>query len=388
MKEPSHTIKIALAQLPLSGSLEENYQKAANAARQASAQGADLILFPEVQLSPFFAQYPDRDASAFVIRRDSPFLTGFQELCRTCQIYASPNFYVEENGNRYDMSFLIGPDGAILGTQKMVHVAQCEQFYEQSYYTPSEEGFSVFDTPIGRIGIVVCFDRHYPESIRTEALRGADLILIPTANTRAEPSDLFQWEIRVQAFQNSVNIAMCNRIGTEDQMDFCGASLVSDYQGNCLTQADDTETILYADVDLNAAAQARAAKPYTVLRRPELYEPPRRYPMDFPYCKIEIFLPGSHLRPLQKALQEVDAGHIGNYDSCLSYSPVTGTWRPLDGTTPYLGKQGEISEEPELKVEVTIRTEEVDRTLDAIRKVHPYEEPVINVLPLYRTSFD
>ncbi|MBQ9066520.1 MAG: divalent cation tolerance protein CutA [Clostridia bacterium] len=110
--------------------------------------------------------------------------------------------------------------------------------------------------------------------------------------------------------------------------------------------------------------------------------------MDFPYCKIEIFLPGSHLRPLQKALQEVDAGHIGNYDSCLSYSPVTGTWRPLDGTTPYLGKQGEISEEPELKVEVTIRTEEVDRTLDAIRKVHPYEEPVINVLPLYRTSFD
>ena len=357
MKEPSHTIKIALAQLPLSGSLEENYQKAANAARQASAQGADLILFPEVQLSPFFAQYPDRDASAFVIRRDSPFLTGFQELCRTCQIYASPNFYVEENGNRYDMSFLIGPDGAILGTQKMVHVAQCEQFYEQSYYTPSEEGFSVFDTPIGRIGIVVCFDRHYPESIRTEALRGADLILIPTANTRAEPSDLFQWEIRVQAFQNSVNIAMCNRIGTEDQMDFCGASLVSDYQGNCLTQADDTETILYADVDL-------------------------------PYCKIEIFLPGSHLRPLQKALQEVDAGHIGNYDSCLSYSPVTGTWRPLDGTTPYLGKQGEISEEPELKVEVTIRTEEVDRTLDAIRKVHPYEEPVINVLPLYRTSFD
>ena len=95
------------------------------------------------------------------------------------------------------MSFLIDDEGNIIGTQKMVHVAQCEQFYEQSYYTPSEEGFSVFDTKIGKIGIVVCFDRHYPESIRTEALRGAELILVPTANTTAEPLEMFQWEIRV-----------------------------------------------------------------------------------------------------------------------------------------------------------------------------------------------
>ena len=109
--------------------------------------------------------------------------------------------------------------------------------------------------------------------------------------------------------------------------------------------------------------------------------------MDFSYCKLEIFIPETHLEALQLALQEVDAGHIGNYDCCLSYSSVTGCWRPLEGTTPYLGSIGEISREPELKVEITVRTERVDETITAIKRVHPYEEPVINAIPLWRTSF-
>lgn len=109
--------------------------------------------------------------------------------------------------------------------------------------------------------------------------------------------------------------------------------------------------------------------------------------MNFAYCKLEIFIPETHLALLQKALWEVDAGHIGNYDCCLSYSHVMGCWRPLEGTSPYLGTQGEICSEPELKVEVTCKTERVDRTVEAVKAVHPYEEPVINVIPLYRTSF-
>ena len=75
--------------------------------------------------------------------------------------------------------------------------------------------------------------------------------------------------------------------------------------------------------------------------------------MDFAYCKLEIFLPESHLAALQKALRAVDAGHIGRYDSCLSYSRVTGCWRPLPGAAPYLGQEGQLSREPEVKVEVT-----------------------------------
>ena len=117
--------------------------------------------------------------------------------------------------------------------------------------------------------------------------------------------------------------------------------------------------------------------------KPEISGRERRETMEpFTYCKLEIFIPETHLKALQKALQEVDAGHIGKYDSCMSYSPVTGCWRPLEGSS------GIISMEPELKAEVTCRTERLEETLAAIKKVHPYEEPVINVIPLYMTGMD
>ena len=108
---------------------------------------------------------------------------------------------------------------------------------------------------------------------------------------------------------------------------------------------------------------------------------------EFAYCKLEIFIPEAYLPALQRALQEADAGHIGKYDCCLSYSRVTGCWRPLEQAKPYLGSIGEISAEPELKVEAVCRTERADETVEAVKRVHPYEEPVINVIPLYRTSF-
>ena len=104
--------------------------------------------------------------------------------------------------------------------------------------------------------------------------------------------------------------------------------------------------------------------------------------MDFPCCKLEIFLPESHLPQLRQALRAADAGHIGGYDSCLSWSPVTSCWRPLAGAHPYLGQVGELCTQPEVKVEVTCLTARLSETLAAVRAAHPYEEPVINVIPL------
>ena len=108
--------------------------------------------------------------------------------------------------------------------------------------------------------------------------------------------------------------------------------------------------------------------------------------MESEFCKLEIFLPESHLEAVQQALWSVDAGHIGRYDCCLSYSPVIGAWRPLAGTAPYLGRMGEVCHAPELKVEVTCRTDSIEETVPAVKRAHPYEEPVINVIPLYRTG--
>lgn len=100
------------------------------------------------------------------------------------------------------------------------------------------------------------------------------------------------------------------------------------------------------------------------------------------YVKLEIFIPETHLARLREALRSVDAGHLGNYDSCLAYSRVTGSWRPLLGASPYEGTIGEISEAPEIKVELRVAAVRLEQTMAAIIAVHPYEEPEIFVIPL------
>lgn len=102
--------------------------------------------------------------------------------------------------------------------------------------------------------------------------------------------------------------------------------------------------------------------------------------------KLEIFIPATHLEELRSALQRVDAGHIGNYDSCLSYSTVMSSWRPLCGASPFKGKVGELCEAEELKVEVTVTDERLEQTIAEVKAIHPYEEPVINAIKLYRTG--
>ena len=108
--------------------------------------------------------------------------------------------------------------------------------------------------------------------------------------------------------------------------------------------------------------------------------------MEFEFCKLEIYLPESHLEAVQQALWSVDAGHIGAYDRCLSRSRVESCWRPLEGTDPFLGMPGELCRAEEWKVEVCCREDRLAETLAAVRAAHPYEEPVINVIPLYRTG--
>ena len=104
--------------------------------------------------------------------------------------------------------------------------------------------------------------------------------------------------------------------------------------------------------------------------------------MDFKELKLEIFIPETHLSVLRLTLQSVGVGRLGNYDSCLAYSKLTGSWRPLNGSEPYWGVEGQISEEEEIKVEVNILSENLEETLNAIYNIHPYEEPLVNVIPL------
>ncbi|MEE3439738.1 carbon-nitrogen hydrolase family protein [Ruminococcus sp.] len=264
-------MKLALVQMSNLGSVELNLEKSLDSIVKAKNNGADLVLFPEVQLTEFFPQYKGQNVSNYAVKIDSEIVRKFTDTCRENNIMAVPNLYLLEDNKTYDASIFIDNKGKIKGVQKMVHIAQADKFFEQDYYTPSNDGFKVFETEFGNIGIVVCFDRHYPESIRTETLQGADLILIPTVNTKEEPLEMFKWELRVQAFHNSVCIAMCNRVGTEGEMNFSGESVVVDASGNVVSVADDKEQILYVDIDMNEPKKIRNSKPYTQLRRTEFY---------------------------------------------------------------------------------------------------------------------
>ena len=183
-------MRIAMAQMKMTESIAENLNKTIYYIEKAKQQNADLVFFPEVQLSPFFPQYENKKADKYLLSLDSEEIRTIQNVCKKYNIYASPNVYLDLNGNKYDASLFINNNGNISGISKMVHITQAKYFYEQDYYTPSDDGFKVYDTPFGKIGIVICFDRHSPESIKACALKGAELIIIPTANLTEEPSAL------------------------------------------------------------------------------------------------------------------------------------------------------------------------------------------------------
>jgi predicted amidohydrolase len=265
-------MRLALAQYAFVSDMSANHSKVLSLMADATREAADLIIFPELCLSPFFPQYPGRNAKGYALTLQDEPVQQLQDACRRLKIAASPNVYLQEDGRFFDASLMIGADGVLQGVSKMVHIAQVPCFYEQDYYTPSDTGFRVYDTPLGPIGIVVCFDRHYPESIRTCVLRGASLILIPTANTMDEPRDVFECELRAAALQNGVYIAMCNRVGKEAEVTFCGESIVVDPDGNVVAKARAEETLLVADIDLSRVPQTRTKRPYLSLRRPEMYE--------------------------------------------------------------------------------------------------------------------
>lgn len=264
-------MKIALAQMKMEKDYEQNFQASLQAMEKAAQNKADLIFFPEIQFYPFFPQYEKLDKEQYALDLSHGFIQQISEKSKEFGLISSPNLYLKEGNAYYDASLMISASGELQGISKMVHISQSQYFYEQDYYTPSDDGFKVYESPFGKIGIVICFDRHLPESVRTCAALGADLILIPTANIEGEPLELFEWEIRVQAMQSSVFIAMCNRVGMEDYMNFIGQSIVIDPNGNIMAKADGSEQILYADIDLHQSSTARNEKPYFRPRRTECY---------------------------------------------------------------------------------------------------------------------
>jgi N-carbamoylputrescine amidase len=183
------------------------------------------------------------------------------------------NLYERESELCYDCSPVIDADGSLVGRTRMVHITDYPCFHEQGYYAPGDTGVPVFETSVGRVGVSICYDRHYPEYMRALAVAGAEIVVVPQAGAVDEwPDGLYEAELRVAAFQNGYFTALCNRVGREECLDFAGESFVCAPDGRVVARAPRSEdSILFADVDLAEAAESHARKLFLRDRRPELY---------------------------------------------------------------------------------------------------------------------
>ncbi|NIM00320.1 MAG: carbon-nitrogen hydrolase family protein, partial [Acidobacteria bacterium] len=231
----------------------DNLARALQAMDRAAAQGAELVAFPELAIDRFFPQRAD-DAAAAGLAEAIP-----GELCdavsaraRELSLVTVFNMYeLGEDGRTYDSSPVIDADGGLLGVTRMTHITDYACFHERSYYAPGDRGAPVYDTRVGRVGVAICYDRHYPEYMRALGVAGAELVVIPQAGTVGEwPEGLYEAEVRTAAFQNGYFAALCNRVGVEDDMTFAGESFVVDPEGRVIARgARAEEDLLLVDLD-------------------------------------------------------------------------------------------------------------------------------------------
>ena len=269
------TMKLALIQQAVSSSHQESIERGIDALHQAVEKGADLVAYPELSFTPFFPQYRAGENvldSAESI--DGPTIQTFREVAARTGTVVILNVFERDGDRAFDSSPVIDADGSLLGVTRMAHITDYDCFYERGYYHPGNTLAPVYQTSVGRIGIAICYDRHYPEYMRSLALQSADLVVIPQAGISDEwPDGMYEGELQVSSFQNGYFCAMANRVGREDQLNFSGGSVVSDPWGRIVAQAPFNEdAILYADIDLGGCGESPARKLFLRDRRPELYE--------------------------------------------------------------------------------------------------------------------
>ncbi len=266
--------RIALVQQRAGADKRANVARGLRALEAAAAGGARLVGFAELAFEPFYPQC--RAAPGFADLAEpvpGPTTDAFAAGARELGVVVVLNLFERDGGRCYDTSPVIDADGRLLGRTRMVHITDYEGFHEQDYYTPGDTGAPVYDTRAGRVGVAICYDRHYPEYMRALALGGAELVVVPQAGTVGEwPEGLYEAELRVAAFQNGYYTALCNRVGADGALTFAGESFVCAPDGTVLARAPAGEDhILFADVDLSAAAGSHARRLFLRDRRPDLY---------------------------------------------------------------------------------------------------------------------
>lgn len=268
-------MRVALIQQRAGQDKQENLARGLAAFERAAELGAELVAFAELAFERF---HPQRRAGANRLELaeeiPGPITEAFQERARERGVVVVLNLFERDGERTFDTSPVIDADGSLLGKTRMVHITEYDGFHEQGYYEPGDTGAPVYSTRFGKIGVAICYDRHYPELLRALALGGAELIVVPQAGSVGEwPEGLYEAEMQVAAFQNGCFTALCNRVGEEERLVFSGESFVCDPSGRVIARAAQGEdAILLADLDLAQVESSHARRLFFRDRRPELYE--------------------------------------------------------------------------------------------------------------------
>lgn len=280
------SITLGLVQMSCSADAEANLDKAVARIRQAAAAGAQIVCLQELFRSLYFCQSEDHALFDLAEPIPGPTTDRLARAAReTGTVVIASLFEKRAAGVYHNTAAVLDADGSLLGIYRKMHIPDDPLYHEKFYFTPGDLGFRAFDTRFGRIGVLVCWDQWYPEAARLTALRGAQVLLYPTAigwhpRERAEfgAAQHQAWELiqRSHALANGVYVAAVNRVGHEGPaeagLDFWGASFVSDPFGSVLKRAGhDAEDILIVPCDLRRLEEIRRHWPFLRDRRIDAY---------------------------------------------------------------------------------------------------------------------
>ncbi|GJF34425.1 hydrolase [Kitasatospora sp. NE20-6] len=275
----SRVVRAALFQTAWTGDKETMVAAHEKAARDAAAQGAQIIGFQEVFNAPYFCQVqePEHYAWAEAVP-DGPTVQRMQALARELGIVVVvPVYEVEQSGFYYNTAAVIDADGSYLGKYRKHHIPQVKGFWEKYYFKPGNVGWPVFDTAVGKVGVYICYDRHFPEGWRALGLAGAEIVYNPSATSRGLSAYLWQLEQPAAAVANEYYIAAINRVGVEEygDNDFYGTSYFVDPRGQFVGEvaSDKDEELVVRDLDLDLIEEVRQQWAFYRDRRPEAYGP-------------------------------------------------------------------------------------------------------------------
>ena len=269
--------------------LDKNLAKAVEKVGEAAKAGAQVVCLQELFRSPYFCQKEDTAVFDLAETVPGPSTEALSAAAKRAGITVIvPLFEKRAPGLYHNSAAVVGPDGNILGLYRKMHIPDDPSYYEKYYFAPGDLGFTAFDTPVGRISTLICWDQWYPEGARLAALRGAAVVFYPTAigwhphekaQHGAAQRDAWRTVQRGHAIANGVYVAAVNRVGHEKPesgdgagIEFWGSSFLSDPQGVIVAEGStDKEEILVGTVDMERLEDVRRNWPFLRDRRVDAY---------------------------------------------------------------------------------------------------------------------